>query len=487
MNRVNSQSESLDLTERKSPTKSNNPLIIGASTDDVLAMLQTGLLLDPRLVSDAIYTPKQFKFSPLPVFQNCVESWFERDVEKRKTPGNPVALVIEESGVVDGTEMERGPLALPAALVNEVIFRNSVEHDRFRDLLLQFRLDSKIEHIKIRVDSEKFGSETEVARTEPSEISPERLTYVHRVFRVTSAIAVSIAARRDKRSTDHTVRLLKGLVASSPRHEQDNDTPLLDGVLNHRTSKSTLSKGSVEQLIVTWSDLILNDSFAAPMSLSVLLDRMENLLVSDTSFEEFIDEAKVRFVEIRDVLDGRRAMVPFSIDPKTTPFTRVLDALQLLVMRRSPMDLLEMPRIEHMASVGVFMLAAYWSGLSTLRTLLIQGIATEPLLDVLVDLEVNAIKHGGPKFPLVAGTYRVEVDQSPGGQPFKYLINGIQAAFPKGSSWRVDVSPQSNVQAQLSLRPSSTPRSDREVARYSLKTHELEIRNDEIVITQKDS
>jgi hypothetical protein len=223
------------------------------------------------------------------------------------------------------------------------------------------------------------------------------------------------------------------------------------------------------------------------MSLSVLLEKMINIIVSDNSFKEFVDEAKARFIEIRDILDGRRAMNPFSIDPETTPFTRVLHAMQLMVMRRSPMDLLEMPRHEHMASVGVFMLAAYWSGLSTPRTQLIRGIATEPLLDVLVDLEVNAIRDGGPMFPIVAGRYMVEVDQTSGRAQFKYFINGIQAAAPEGSSWRVDVSPQSNVQAKSSLNPSSTPRSDREVARYSLKTHELEIRNGEIVITLRDS
>lgn len=487
MKRVNSQSESLDLTERKSPTKGKNPLIIGASTDDVLAMLETGLLIDPRFRVDANSAPKQFLASPLPVFRECVESWFEREVDARETPGKPVALVVEASASNLGIERGGIPLALPSSSVNEVVFRSAEESERFRDLLLQFRLDNKLGRIEIRVDSEKFGLETEDSKTEPAIVSPEHLVYVHQVFRVTSAIAVTIAARRDKRSTEHAVRLLKGLVAKSPGHERDNDTPLLDGVLNHRKSISTLSKGSVEQLIVSWSNLILNDNVAAPMSLSVLLEKMINIIVSDNSFKEFVDEAKARFIEIRDILDGRRAMNPFSIDPETTPFTRVLHAMQLMVMRRSPMDLLEMPRHEHMASVGVFMLAAYWSGLSTPRTQLIRGIATEPLLDVLVDLEVSAIRDGGPMFPIVAGRYMVEVDQTSGRAQFKYFINGIQAAAPEGSSWRVDVSPQSNVQAKSNLNPSSTPRSDREVARYSLKTHELEIRNGEIVITLRDS
>jgi len=134
------------------------------------------------------------------------------------------------------------------------------------------------------------------------------------------------------------------------------------------------------------------------------------------------------------------------------------------------------------------MLAAYWSGLSTPRTQLNTGLATEPLLGVLVDLEVNAIRDGGPMFPIVAGRYSVEVDQTSGRTQFIYFkIDGVQAAVPEGSSWRIDVSPQSSVQAKSSLTSSSTPSSDRAVARYPLKTHELEIRNDEIVITRKNN
>lgn len=167
MKRVNSQSESLDLTERKSPTKGKNPLIIGASTDDVLAMLETGLLIDPRFRVDANSAPKQFLASPLPVFRECVESWFESEVDARETPGKPVALVVEASASNLGIERGGIPLALPSSSVNEVVFRSAEESERFRDLLLQFRLDNKLGRIEIRVDSGKFGLETEDSKPSP--------------------------------------------------------------------------------------------------------------------------------------------------------------------------------------------------------------------------------------------------------------------------------------------------------------------------------
>ena len=133
------------------------------------------------------------------------------------------------------------------------------------------------------------------------------------------------------------------------------------------------------------------------------------------------------------------------------------------------------------------MLAAYWSGISIPRIQLMPGVATEPLLGALVDLEVNAIHDEGPEIPIVAGKYKVEVDETPGRTQFKFRLNGEYVAAPLGSSWRTEVSPQPVEQLKPHETPSVIEHLDPSVVRYSLQTYDAEIRNGEIVITRRES
>lgn len=486
MRKSKSQSESLELHDRVSGQVRAGRALIGASTDDVLAMISTGVLLDPRLRFDPGSADKRFSTPPLPVFGNQVEAWFESEVTARKTPGSPVALIVEPMAGEVGTPANPGLIAIPAASVKGVIFRDSDERERFQDNLLTLGLETRLGQIQISVDSEKFGAPTVDSRTDSIEISPSKRLEMQRVFRVTSAIAISIAARRDKRTTDHAVRLLKGLVRRSPPQERDGDTPLFDGILSHRMGSSSLAQGSIEQIVVVWSNVIADDDYSNPMPLTALLHNLKSALESDASFETYVDEVSRHFSQLRNLVDGKSEMSPFSIKPDTTAITRVLGALQLMVMRRSPTDLLEMPRRDHLASPGIFMLAAYWSGLSTPRTNLQREIVAEPLLSILVDLEVNAVSFGDSVLPVVSRQFLVETVSSSGRRIFDFTVNGDTAAAPLGSSWKDEVSAPIAEPAAEEQPPSI--KFEREIlARFPLGDYEAEIRDGEILIFGKEA
>jgi len=479
------QSESLELHDRDPVLVGATGVLVGASTDDVLAMISTGVLLDPRLRFDPDSAAKRFLTPPLPVFVDRVETWFESEVDERQTPGSPVALEIESLVSEVGKLSTSGLSAYPATWVEGVIFRNTDECERFRDNLLTLGLEGRLGRIRIDVNPDKFGADSVDSRTDLIEFSLGERQKIQRVFRVTSAIAVSFAARRDKRTTSHAVRLLKGLVKKSPTSEHDGDTPLLDGILSHRIGTSSVARGSIEEIVTVWSNVIIDDDYSNPKPVSTLLENLESTLEGDASFEKYSSEVSRRFTELRNLVDGKSKMSPYSISADTSGITRVLDALQLMVMRRSPLDLLEMPRRDHMASPGVFMLAAYWCGLSTPRTNLQEVIVAEPLLSVLVDLEVNAVSSGESTPSVVSRKFLVETDSSSARRVFDFTVNGETAAAPVGSSWKDEATPPSaenpaNDQS-LSVNLRREP-----VARYSLGDYEAEIRDGEIRIFEKE-
>jgi len=479
------QSESLELHDRDPVQVGATGVLVGASTDDVLAMISTGVLLDPRLRFDPDSAAKRFLTPPLPVFDDRVETWFESDVEERQTPGSPVALVIESLGSEVGKLSTSGLSAYPVTWVESVIFRNTDECERFRDNLLTLGLEGRLGRIQISVDSDKFGADSVDSRTDLIEFSLGERQKIQRVFRVTSAIAVSFAARRDRRTTSHAVRLLKGLAKKSPTAEHDADTPLLDGILSHRSGTPSVARGSIEQIVVVWSNVIIDDDYSNPKPVSTLLDNLELALEGDASFEKYSSEVSRRLTELRNLVEGKSLMSPFSISADTSGITRVLDALQLMVMRRSPSDLLKMPRTDHMASPGVFMLAAYWSGLSTPRTNLQQEIVAEPLLSVLVDLEVNAVSSGGSTPSVVSRKFLVETDSSSARRTFDFTVNGETAAAPVGSSWKDEATPPSAENPANDQSPSANLRRE-PIARYSLGDYEAEIRDGEVRIFEKE-
>ena len=484
MRKPKQQSEALELHDR-SPVKAQaTSVLVGASTDDVLAMISTGVLLDPRLRFDPDSAAKQFLTPPLPVFNDQVETWYESEVVARQTPGSSVALVIESLRSEAEELSTAGFLACPATSVESVIFRNSEECERFRDNLLTLGLEGRLGRIRISVDSDKFGADSGVSRTNSIEISLSERLKIQRAFRVTSAIAVSFAARRDKRTTSHAVRLLKGLTKKSPAFETDGDTPLLDGILSHRNGTSSVAGGSIERLVIVWSNVIIDDDYSNPKPVSALLDNLESALMADASFEKYSSEVGRRFAELRNLVDGKSAMNPFSISADTSGITRVLDALQLLVMRRSPTDLLEMPRRDHMASHGIFMLAAYWCGLSTPRTNLQREIVAEPLLSVLVDLEVYAVSSGGSTLSVVSQKFLVETDSSSARRVFDFTVNGETAAAPLGSSWKDDASSLGAEPPTNDQSPSSNLGRE-PVARFPLGDYEAEIGDGEIRVFEK--
>jgi hypothetical protein len=416
-------------------------VLIGASTDDVLAMISTGILLDPRLRFDPDSVNKHYLTPPLPTFGKRLETWFEDEITSRPTRVSPVALAIEPTRSEVRSPSSPFLLAMPAAAVKDVIFRNSVELERFRDNLLTLGLETKLGQTQVRVDSDKFGAPTTDSRTELLDLSLDERLKVQRVFRVTSAMAVSIAARRDRRTTDHAVRLLKGLPTKSPAHERDGDTPLFDGILSHRSGSSTLPRDSIQRIVVEWSNVIMCDDYSNPMSIGSLLEKLESALKRNASLEGHIEQVTIRFTELRNLVDGTRAMGPFAPTTDTPAITRVLNALQLMVMRRLPIDLLSMPRKDHQATPGVFMLAAYWCGLSTPRTNLQREVVAEPLLSVLVDLEVEAMNSGESTLSVVSRKFLVETDSSTERRVFDFTINGVAAGPPIGSTWKEESLP----------------------------------------------
>lgn len=482
MRQPRSQRESLEFDDRDSLPAGADSVLIGASTDDVLAMISTGILLDPRLRFDPDSVNKHFLTPPLPTFGKRLETWFEDEITSRPTPGSPVALAIEPTRSEVGSPSSPFVLAMPAVAVKGVMFRNSVELERFRDNLLTLGLETKLGQIQVRVDSDKFGAPTTDSRTELLDLSlDERLT-AQRVFRVTSAMAVSIAARRDKRTRDHALRLLKGWPKKSPQHERDGDTPLFDGILGHRSGSSS-PRDSIERTVVAWSDIIMCDDYSNPMSIASLLEKLESVLKRDASLEGHIDQVTTRFAELRNLVDGTRAMSPFAPQPDTPAITRVLDALQLMVMRRLPIDLLSMPRKDHQATPGIFMLAAYWCGLTTPRTNLQREVVAEPLLSVLVDLEVESVNSGQSTPAVVSRRFVIETDSSTERRVFDFTINGVAAGPPIGSSWKEEGLPPKG--ERPGEREPSVQDSQQVLAEYPLSDVDVEIRDGRVRIVAK--
>jgi hypothetical protein len=219
------------------------------------------------------------------------------------------------------------------------------------------------------------------------------------------------------------------------------------------------------------------------MSIASLLEKLESALKRDASLESHFDQVTSRFTELRTLVDGTRAMSPFAVKTDTPAITRVLNALQLMVMRKLPIDLLEMPRKDHQATPGIFMLAAYWCGLFTPRTNLQREVVAEPLLSVLVDLEVEAVHSEASTLSLVSPKFRIETDSSNSAKIYDIAINDVRAGPPLGSTWKEEVLLPEDERPVVG--EPSVQKSPQILADYPISYVDVEIRNGRVRIVAK--
>ena len=411
--------------------------IVGISRDDALTLLDSGVLVDPRLRGQ-VALDRQANL--LPVFPERIETWFEDDVRARTEREIPIGLMLKSALEMNRSQGHDESYKLAVSLydVAGFVFRTNDELEGFRENVETMKLTRELRDFDIVVDFSKFGSPSEQLRDVFPEISKDQMLSFEKILRMTSAIAVSVCARRFRRGTSHAMRLLKGLPRKSPISERDNDTPLLDGILAHRWQTPPDGTDPIERLVYQWSDVILRDNDLAPVSVSDLLNQLEGSVRNISEFELVEHEISQEIAKLRDIVAGLRPLSPLELDEETPPLNRALGALFLFVMRRSPVDLLEMPRVEHLATEAVFMLAAYWSGLATRRTRLDRRLVTGAVREVLTSLEVaSALGHSEvlPQAPLA---YQISVEDSHKGRPFDLFINKSPIAQPFGASWRVE-------------------------------------------------
>jgi hypothetical protein len=375
----------------------------------------------------------------MPMFPGQIELWFENEVQKRSTEF-AIGLTLKST---TSARVPRGreiyyTLAVPFSEVESLVFRTNQDLDAFRDGVETMQLSRELNEIEVIVDAGRFGGSTEDAREVSPELSEDQIRHFEKILRMTSAIAVSVCARRLRRGTSHAMRLLKGLPRKSPISERDNDTPIFDAILAHRWQAEPNGNSPVERLIYKWSEVIMQDDDLAPASLSELLGRFENEVKGVSELELFEFDIQHEIAKIRDVVAGLSPFSPLALNDDTSALSRVLGALSLFIMRRSPVDLLEMPRKDHLATEGVFMLAAYWSGLSTRRTRLDKRLVTGALREVLTNLEVKSVVDRTEVLPQAPLAYQISVEESQRGRPFDLLINQTPIAQPFGASWRVE-------------------------------------------------
>ncbi len=427
--------DSLEETSAESSRSQASP-IVGISRHDALLLLDSGLLIDPRLRREV---PSDRSGNLMPMFPGQIELWFENEVQKRSTEF-AIGLTLKST---TSARVPRGreiyyTLAVPFSEVESLVFRTNQDLDAFRDGVETMQLSRELNEIEVIVDAGRFGGSTEDAREVSPELSEDQIRHFEKILRMTSAIAVSVCARRLRRGTSHAMRLLKGLPRKSPISERDNDTPIFDAILAHRWQAEPNGNSPVERLIYKWSEVIMQDDDLAPASLSELLGRFENEVKGVSELELFEFDIQHEIAKIRDVVAGLSPFSPLALNDDTSALSRVLGALSLFIMRRSPVDLLEMPRKDHLATEGVFMLAAYWSGLSTRRTRLDKRLVTGALREVLTNLEVKSVVDRTEVLPQAPLAYQISVEESQRGRPFDLLINQTPIAQPFGASWRVE-------------------------------------------------
>jgi hypothetical protein len=204
-----------------------------------------------------------------------------------------------------------------------------------------------------------------------------------------------------------------------------------------------------------------------------LLNQLENEVRGISDFEMFAFEVSQEITRIRDVVAGLAPLRPLSLTEESTPLVRVLGSLALFILRRNPVDLLEMPRRDHLATEGVFMLASYWAGLSTSRIRLDKRLCSGAIRDVLASLEVAALTSKSVVLPQAPLAFQISVEDSPRGNSFDLYINKSAIARPFGATWRVESDQTSDNTSRVENNASADIATNPEVMEYLFSDYEV--------------